>query len=413
MFSWLFITTLNTKRFCIFVVFTVVLIIVLLPAQATQALSLKGTTQTPLTISTDALFLSRLTALPVVEAQHQLLVRNTQELVYALKQANKQGNTHIRLAKGTYTPPSTLFVTANNISITATSDNPFKTVIVGRGMKASKRVDNLMRVSGSNFLLSGVTLQDSPNHLIQIAGENKANAPKIHNCVLQNGYEQLLKVTYDLQKRPDNFSSYGVIENSFFRYTNDVGPNYYIGGIDAHGIQYWKINNNLFENIASPSKHIAEHAIHIWNNTEYNQVTNNIIINSDRGIGFGMYNPSKKIKTDNLRFGNLGGTIEHNIIYHINNTHPYADVGIIVENSPETNITHNIVVLEHAYRSAIEYRFKQSSNVLIANNLTNKRITKRNNAQAVLLNNTTDKLTAKKALINKLAKYINTINSIE
>lgn len=355
-----------------------------------------------LEFDTEKLFLSRLTPPPKpILAKHTITVKTSAELLKAVNQANTRGNTAIYLHEGQYNLSQTLFIKANNIHIVSLSQNPFNTIISGQGMKPTSKVDNLIRVSGSDFYLDGVTLQEVGNHLIQIAGESAANKPTIRNSVLQNGYEQLLKVTYN-NKQPMLFSSDGIIENCLFRYTAGIGPNYYIGGIDAHGIQNWTIRNNIFENIASPSDHIAEHAIHIWNNAAYNKVLHNIIINSDRGIGFGMYT-EKKI---NHRYGHLAGEIRNNIIYHANNNHPFADVGIILEQSPETNIISNLLLLEHNYRAAIEYRFPSTTSVFIAENITNKNIRKRDDAEAILLENITNTKKTKLALTERLKVFL-------
>ena len=338
-----------------------------------------------LEIDSEKLFLSRLQpySKPIV-ANHTITVKNSFELLRAVNKANAQGDTLIYLHEGQYNLKQTLFIKANKIQIVSLSNNPFNTVLRGKGMKSTRGVDNLLRVSGSNFLLSGVTLELAGNHLLQIAGESKAHNPIIRNCVFQDGYEQLIKVTYNVNQ-PEHYSRGGVIENNLFRYTAGIGPNYYIGGVDAHGIQDWIIQNNVFDSIASPAKHIAEHAIHLWNNSANNKVNNNLIINSDRGIGFGMRNGINH----KLKYGNLGGEIRNNIIYHANNNHKYADAGITLEDSAETNIVNNIVFLEHKYRSAIEYRFPSTTGVFIAKNITNKAITKRDGAEAILLENIT------------------------
>lgn len=358
-----------------------------------------------LEINTEKYFLSNLSPYQSIEKRpaisHTVNVSNTKELIDALSVANQKNNTTIYINKGKYHLRKTLFITGNNIRLIATDKNPFNTIITGNGMRATKDVDNLLRVSGKHFFLEGVTLQQAGNHLIQIAGESDAHYPIIRNSVLQDGYEQLIKVTYNL-KQPENFAIQGLIENCLFRYTAGIGPNYYIGGIDAHGIKHWVIKNNVFENIASPSQHIAEHAIHIWNNAAHNNVLNNLIMNSDRGIGFGMRNG----KQQNLIYGHLGGEIRNNLIYHADNNNPYADTGIIIEESPETNITNNIIILEHNYPNAIEYRFKQTQHVFIAKNISNKRIKKRNNADAILIDNIIDKQKAKAAFIEKLAGFV-------
>jgi hypothetical protein len=215
--------------------------------------------------------------------------------------------------------------------------------------------------------------------LIQIAGEQDADFPTLRNCVLQDGFEQLLKVSYNRNTKVS--SDNGLIDNCEFVYTAGIGPQYYIGGIDVHGGHNWVVRRSLFRGIASPGTRVAEHAIHFWNNTKDTLVEDNIIINCDRGIGFGMTNRP-----------NLGGVIQNNLILHTSNKHPNADVGIILEESPHTKILNNNIYLEHSYNNAIEYRFPSTVNVEIRGNLTNKAIRKRDGASAKLTKNKRSKV---------------------
>lgn len=191
-----------------------------------------------------------------------------------------------------------------------------------------------------------------------------------------------MKVSFN-KKTPEAYSSNGVVESCLFRYTADIGPNWYIGGIDAHGIQHWRIENNVFENIASPSKHIAEHAIHLWNATKFNKVQGNLIIDSDRGVGFGMRNS----KVNKFPYSNLGGVIRDNVFIHSDNSHPYADVPIIVEDSPDTLIKGNIALSLHSYSNAVEVRFAKSSNVKVIGNVSNAKFKSRDGGEAMFLGN--------------------------
>ncbi len=348
-----------------------------------------------ITINTDSIFQSNLQPQLKIPSYYKIYPVNTAKEVYlALKSINKKnGYSAILFSEGIYNINRTLKITAPNVMLLSKSGSPFKTILRGKGMKASKGVDNLIRVSGTNFILDGLTLEQSGNHLIQIAGENGAKSPIIRNAILQDAFEQLIKVTYSRKDRA-KFSNNGLVENCLFRYTKGIGPYYYIGGIDAHGIKNWLITNNVFENIASPGKHISEHAIHLWNDTAHNIVENNLIVNSDRGIGFGM----RQRKTGHVNYSNLAGVIQGNIIYHADNNHPFADTGIILEESPETLIKNNFIYFEHEYPSAIEFRFTKTTDVLITGNITNKGIMLRDNAQALIIGNEITTLTEERLL---------------
>lgn len=311
---------------------------------------------------------------------HQKIIHvsHGQQLFAALRHANKFGHTQIVLADGMYNVRKTLLIKNDHVTLSSLSANREKVVISGRGMRKTKGVDNLIRVSGKHFTLEGITLQQAGNHLIQIAGEQDADFPTLRNCVLRDGFEQLLKVSYNRNTKIS--SDNGLIDNCEFVYTAGIGPQYYIGGIDVHGGHNWIVRRSLFRGIASPGSRVAEHAIHFWNNTKNTLVEDNIIINCDRGIGFGMTNRP-----------NIGGVIQNNLILHSANKHPNADVGIILEESPYTKISNNKIYLAHSYKNAIEYRFPSTVNVEIRGNLTNKAIRKRDGASAVLSNNTTSK----------------------
>jgi hypothetical protein len=301
------------------------------------------------------------------------VVSSSEELYQALKQANEQnGHQRILLVDGNYYLPKTLQIRSPNITITSLSGKRSNVSLIGNGMKKSIKPDNLIFITTNNITISNITLEQAGNHLIQLSGKHNSDYFRLINCHLKDSYQQLFKVSANTLHSSD----YGIIRDSIFEYSAGIGPQWYIGGIDAHGSKNWNVSNNEFHNIASPSKKIAEHAIHFWDNSAHNIIENNIIINSDRGIGFGLKN--KK---------NIGGFIKNNIIIHEDNNHPFADSGIIIENSPNTIIEGNRIWLQHDYPNAIEFRFSKTINVIIKNNKTNKKIVSRNNAQAKLINN--------------------------
>jgi len=321
--------------------------------------------------------------LDVPSTYQKVFVDNEQQLYEALKMTS--GNVAIYVAPGQYKFRKALQISKPNTMILSQSSSSSAVEFNGRGMKSGGGVNNLIEINSSGAVIDGITLQNVGNHLIQIRAETNSDFPVIRNTILRNSYEQMIKVSYDKINRPGELSDTGLIENCLFEYTAGVGPNYYIGGIDAHGIRNWTIRNNIFKNIASPNKRISEHAIHLWNNTENNLVENNIIIDSDRAIGFGM---ETKVKgNENIKYSNYGGVIRNNFIYHSDNRHEFSDVGIILENSPNTLVEGNYVYMEHTYRRAIEYRFEPTKGVIIKDNYANKSISSRDGGKASLVNN--------------------------
>lgn len=308
-----------------------------------------------------------------------ITISTVAELHSAIASANTAGgNKIILLRDGTYSLNDTLYINAPNITIAGQSGIRENVVIQGDAMSSTALIGNVIRVTANNFQLSDVTLQKSRLHLIQIAGESNADAPIIRNCILRDAYQQIIKVSVDLAN-PSTTSDNGIVENCLFEYTAGIGPQYYIGGIDAHGAKNWVVRNNTFRSIISPNTTTAEFAVHFWNGSANNTVEKNLIINCDRGIGFGL----------DTR-GNSGGIIRNNMIYHSANAGQFADVGISLTESPNSQVYNNTVITEHGFPWAIEYRYASTSNVVITNNLTNKPIISRDSATGTLSKNVTN-----------------------
>jgi hypothetical protein len=187
----------------------------------------------------------------------------------------------------------------------------------------------------------------------------------------------MLKVSVDLANTSVASDS-GLVENCLFEYSAGIGPQYYIAGIDAHGATNWIVRNNTFRNIISPNTTVAEFAVHFWSDSANNVVERNLIINCDRGIGFGLDTRP-----------NTGGIIRNNMIYHALNKGQYADVAIALTESAGSQVYNNTIFLENNFPWAIEYRFTSTNNVLIANNLTNRPIMSRDGGTGTIAKNVT------------------------
>jgi hypothetical protein len=294
-------------------------------------------------------------------------VSNVSQLVSAVQQANSSGNLTILLLNGTYQLTTPLFISGNNVTIRSKNRNRDLVTVRGQGMGGG--VGFVFNVSGTNFRAIDLTIGWVSLHAIQIHGELNSNNTVIQNVRFVDAYQQMLKVSYNPSDTAGSYS--GIVECCLFEYTAGVGPNYYIGGIDAHNSKNWIVRFNIFKHIKSPSSELAEHAVHFWSGSANTVVDGNTIVNCDRGVGFGLSGSS-----------HTGGFIKNNFIYTT------RDVGIGLENTSNAKVYNNTVYTDN-YSNSIEYRFNSSTGNHIANNLTNKSISSRDGGQAILQNNYT------------------------
>ncbi|UCF64548.1 MAG: right-handed parallel beta-helix repeat-containing protein, partial [bacterium] len=275
----------------------------------------------------------------------------------------------IVFADGTYTIPEYIAINVNNITLTSSSGNPASVIINGDGMNGD---DYGFLVYGNNITISHMTIQNVRYNCIDL-NEN-IDGFHINNCVLRNAGEFFVDVSWTSASSP---SENGIVENCIFEYPTGSGVNTYLGGIKSEFCKDWIIRNNVFRSIRSPSIGSAAYAVLFWRGSEANIVEKNHIINCDRGIGFGI-----------STYGNSGGIIRNNFIWH-ENILENDQVGITLETSPYTQIYNNTIYIDQNVMSSIEYRYNASTEIFIANNLTNKPILARDGATATDTNNVT------------------------
>ncbi len=177
---------------------------------------------------------------PIPEINYQIVfVKSSEELSSQITEANKTKKpTEIVLWPGIYTIYETLYLQSDFLKIRSLDSDP-KTVII-----EAIEVGNIFRVAGNYIEIQSITLQNAKQHLVQVAGEENSSNFKMQNCILVNGYQQFLKISYD-NKKPENYSKFGEISGNIFYFKSKLAPYYYTGGIDGHGVRHWLIKNNI------------------------------------------------------------------------------------------------------------------------------------------------------------------------
>ncbi len=286
-----------------------------------------------------------------------LNVSTFSELTTALGSANPYDE--IVLEDGVYQISGTWAVTVyvDNVTIRSASGNREAVIIKGLGMYASGH--HGFYVDADGVTIKDLTIEDVRNHCIQTAPNT--DDLLVQNCILRDGGEQILKVPKDVNITDP--SERGIVEDCLFYYTAGVGPRDYIGGIDVHLGSDWIVRNNTFRDIVTPSSSVAEHAIHFWSWSENTLSEGNLIINCDRGIGYGLTSTA----------GHHGGIIRNNIIYHDSDLdNGSADVAIEIVYSDNTQIYNNTIYQAHDnYYAAIKAYGNVTTDAYIANNLIN------------------------------------------
>jgi hypothetical protein len=285
-------------------------------------------------------------------------------------------NRTIVIAPGTYQLTSTLWIngTLSNVTIRGATNNRDDVVIVGRGMGVPDGSVPFGIWTGgnvTNVTIANLTIRDIYQHpIIFNAG---TQSPRVYNVRLVNAGEQFLK------SNPDGSGGgvdNGIVEYSVFEYTN-TAPSYYTNGVDVLTGRDWIIRHNLFRRIRAPQGELAGPAILSWFGSSGTVADSNTFVDCQREMSFGLVERTPNDHT--------GGVISNNFV--VRNAGMGGDVAIGVFDSPGTKVVHNTVLLRGQYPNAFEYRFPDTTNVAIVNNLADRGAQARDGGTATLLGN--------------------------
>lgn len=317
-----------------------------------------------------------------------VVVNSVGSLQAAINSANGGGDKNILIADGVYNLAGVVFyISADGVTVRGQSGNRDAVVLDSNYIEGG--TSGIFRIVSSNVTVRDLTLKRPYQHAIHISpgGGSDITGILIDNVHIIDPGEQAIKINADTYDNPSYRANNGTIQNCLMELT-DVGrtkltsPSHpcYTGGIDGHWAINWTVKDNTIRGFWCADA-LSEHGIHFWSDSVNILVERNLIIDCDRGIGFGLLSQGQ------VR-GNRGGIIRNNMIYH-GPDYGVSDVGISLEATPDAQVYNNTIYHVHNY-SAIEYRFDTTTNILIANNLTNRPISLRDGATGQVTSNVTN-----------------------
>jgi hypothetical protein len=309
-------------------------------------------------------------------------VRTEAELQQAVR--NLRSNTTVLIYPGTYELTNTLFIGngVKNVVIRGVPADCHQVILKGKGMRQQDFGNvphGIMVNDATDVVIAHLAVGDVWYHPITLQGQAGCKRVRIFNVRLFDAGEQFLKVN---PNKKGSGADDCVVEYCVFEFT-DTARHAYTQGMSVHGVANWTVRNNLFRNIRGPKEEPdVGGCIDIWSGSKNTTVEGNVIVNCRMGIRFGIIN---KKKAEGIH-DHEGGVIRNNVVWRQPGAVLSPDAGIVVSDSPNTKVLHNTVILNGTYSGgAIEYRW--SNGVLLANNLTDTMIWKREQASGREENN--------------------------
>ncbi|HLX67997.1 MAG TPA: choice-of-anchor Q domain-containing protein [Verrucomicrobiae bacterium] len=326
--------------------------------------------------------------LPITGAR---IVNVATELQLQNAMANLQSGDTLLLADGTYNLTGSLYVNGRNNVTVRGAAGCTNVVLVGKGMDNTNygNVPFGIWSNGTNTTIAHLTIRDTwDNEIIFNPG---AQTPLVYCVRLINAGSQFVKSNPTDVNNGIGVNN-GVIEYCWFEYTGSPPGDHgtgvgYFNGISAHAAKNWIIRGNLFKNLHNPDSaaYLWNPAVLFWRHSVNTVTEQNIFINVDRAVAYGLDNTTPY-------FDHAGGVVRNNFVVLLPglmsaSRTASSDGSLIAWNSPGTQIDHNSVLLNSNEFYAVEFRFATTTNGTGRNNLADAPIHLRDSAQAVLSSN--------------------------
>ncbi len=307
-------------------------------------------------------------------------VRTADELQDAV--AHARSNSTIMVEPGTYQLTHTLHLSGGvqNVAIRGASDDRTAVIVKGKGMRNKDYgvvPHGILVTNATDVLIANMSIGEVWFHPVSLNPEEGCQRVRMFNLRLFDAGEQFIKSNLDSKKRGVHKC---VVEYCVVEYT-DTAWHDYTQGMSIHGADDWIVRNNFFRNIRGPKDQpLVGGCIDFWSGSHNALVEGNVIVNSRMGIRFGI------IKRDKGMHENEGGIIRNNLIYRQPGAVREPDGGIMIWDSPGVVAVNNTVILNNTFdRGVIEYRW--SDKLVIANNLIDGKIWKREDADGKVSDN--------------------------
>jgi len=300
---------------------------------------------------------------------------NVDELYAEVERARP--DTTILLEPGEYRLGHMVDISVPRVVIRGADGDPSHVVVRGAGMTEGQ-VGVALSVSAPDITIADITIGYVGFHGIQVRGERGASRVMIHNVHIIDTGQQLIKGSTSGGGPPN--ADEGTVACSTLEYS-DHAPSNYTNGIDVLAGNDWTVRDNTIRRIRGVVQEgwASGPAILFWANSQGTKVERNVIIDSYRGIAFGLGPGASggSARDHSSLLDHQGGWIRNNVVVNMN---AWADEGIEVSAAGTVAIDHNTVLTQGALPWSIGARFPGTI-AFVRNNLTSKPIADRNGGQ--------------------------------
>lgn len=271
-----------------------------------------------------------------------------------------------------------LDISVPRVVLRAGSRDRSRVVIRGAGMDERMAA---ISVSSPGVAIADLTVTQVGFHGIQVRGERGASDVVIHNVVIRDVGQQLIKGSSAVGGQP---CRNGVVACSLLEYS-DHAPSDYTNAVDVLNGDGWVVRDNTIRRIRGPASggYLAGPAILFWRDSRNTVVERNWLVDCYRGIALGL---APEANDGSGRRDHEGGLIRRNVVCNLNR---WADEAIEVNGSPGARVEHNTVLVEGKVPWSISIRFPMAT-ALVQNNLSNHQVVLRDGARADLKGNVVD-----------------------
>lgn len=322
---------------------------------------------------TDAGFCPAYTSSPVYRHRAQTLVLAADDPDWEQQIADAPSGTEILLQDGEYLLDRyTVYMGNSDVTVRSLSGNRGAVIIRGLGYTAGEN-EGFM-IAADRITIADITVHQMVHHAVSMKPGSEADgsldSTYLYNLHLYDIGTQHIKGS----RGGDNTGA--LVACSSIGYTSGGAVGDYNGGIDIHRGVDVVIRDNRFYNITGDGTgcnvavptgschYISAPAVYMGDSRD-TLVERNIVTDSFRGISLGLID------------GHTGGIVRNNFVYRSSS----GDMGISIENSVNTLVEHNTVLVE-GYIGPIEVR--GGSGHTIRNNLSNAPVWLRDGAADII-----------------------------